>query len=110
MRRRFMIPFKNVDYVEKPNSNIIIFTIDSVEYQAEEGMTWNEWCNSKYNTLGLFVGTGYDGTKNVIVDPISLAYITYDASHSNHTGYQNSYDSDIINVNLQYSFATGIPD
>ena len=26
------------------------FTINGVEYQAEEGMTWEEWLNSEYNT------------------------------------------------------------
>lgn len=29
--------------------NLITFTIDGTEYQAEEGMTWVEWCNSDYN-------------------------------------------------------------
>ena len=31
-----------------PN-NLIVFTIDSVAYQAEEGMTWGEWVASSYN-------------------------------------------------------------
>lgn len=30
--------------------NIINFTINGTSYQAEEGMTWYEWCNSDYNT------------------------------------------------------------
>lgn len=30
--------------------SLISFTIDGVEYQAEEGMTWAEWCESSYNT------------------------------------------------------------
>jgi len=30
---------------------LITFTIDGAEYQAEEGMTWEEWCNSSYNTI-----------------------------------------------------------
>lgn len=34
---------------------IITFTINNVEYQAEEGMTWGEWCNSEYNTSAYFV-------------------------------------------------------
>lgn len=29
---------------------LIAFTIDDTEYQAEDGMTWEEWCNSEYNT------------------------------------------------------------
>ena len=28
----------------------ITFTIDGTTYQAEEGMTWSEWCESSYNT------------------------------------------------------------
>lgn len=29
---------------------IIEFTINDTSYQAEEGMTWAEWCDSSYNT------------------------------------------------------------
>ena len=31
-------------------SNTITFYIDGAEYQAEEGMTWGEWCDSDYNS------------------------------------------------------------
>ena len=31
-------------------TNLITFTIDGVQFQAEEGMTWEEWVNSEYNT------------------------------------------------------------
>jgi hypothetical protein len=41
------------DYVE---SNLITFTIDGSEYQAEEGMTWADWVNSEYNTDGYYIG------------------------------------------------------
>lgn len=30
---------------------LITFTIAGTQYQAEEGMTWEQWCNSAYNTL-----------------------------------------------------------
>ena len=33
-------------------SNLISFTIDGATYQAEAGMTWGEWVESDYNTLG----------------------------------------------------------
>lgn len=36
-------------------TNIITFTVDGTEYQAEEGMTWAKWCDSSYNTDGFFV-------------------------------------------------------
>lgn len=31
-------------------SSQITFTINSVQYQAEEGMTWEQWVNSEYNS------------------------------------------------------------
>lgn len=37
-------------------ANLISFTIAGTSYQAEEGMTWAEWCNSSYNTDGYYVG------------------------------------------------------
>lgn len=36
-------------------NSIITFTIDNTEYQAEQGMTWEEWVGSEYNTDGYFV-------------------------------------------------------
>ena len=40
-----------VNGVEK-RAKIISFTINSTTYQAEEGMTWRQWIESKYNTIG----------------------------------------------------------
>ncbi len=37
---------------------LISFTIDGTEYQAEEGMTWNDWCSSIYNTGSFYVTDG----------------------------------------------------
>lgn len=34
---------------------IITFTVGGVEYQAEEGMTWEEWVDSEYNTDGYYI-------------------------------------------------------
>ena len=39
--------------------DLISFTIDGVSYQAEEGMTWDEWVSSSYNTDNY--GVIYDG-------------------------------------------------
>ena len=36
---------------------LISFTIAGTSYQAEEGMTWTEWCASSYNTDGYFINT-----------------------------------------------------
>lgn len=35
---------------ETETPTLITFSIDGTEYQAEEGMTWNEWIASEYNT------------------------------------------------------------
>lgn len=44
-------------------ANLISFTIGGTEYQAEEGMTWEQWCNSSYNTDGYgVVGNDMVGT------------------------------------------------
>ena len=37
-----------------PTLTLINFTISGTSYQAEEGMTWNEWLSSGYNTDGYF--------------------------------------------------------
>ena len=63
--------------------NLFTFRISDVEYQAEEGMTWTDWCDSKYNSINLYVTDGiyglciinmhssilYNITKNSIVHP-----------------------------------------
>lgn len=40
-----------------PPQQLISFTIDSVSYQAESGMTWAQWIASSYNTGGFVAGT-----------------------------------------------------
>jgi hypothetical protein len=35
--------------------SLITFTFDGTEYQAEEGMTWEQWVNSDYNTKGCYI-------------------------------------------------------
>ena len=46
----------NVELVEDTTggeeSNLITFTIDGTEYQAEPNMTWQAWVDSDYNTVG----------------------------------------------------------
>ena len=34
-----------------------VFTLGSNTYQAEEGMTWRQWVNSEYNTIGMRITT-----------------------------------------------------
>lgn len=53
-------------------SSLITFTIDGIEYQAEEGMTWEEWCNSEYNVDGFWCGSGYVRPAGTIVAGVDL--------------------------------------
>lgn len=53
-------PYQVVSYWKRVDDNakkIITFMIDNSNtvYEAEEGMTWAEWCNSVYNTGGWYV-------------------------------------------------------
>lgn len=45
-------PVNNGETTEFGAVSLISFTISGVEYQAEEGMTWYEWCNTEYKTDG----------------------------------------------------------
>jgi hypothetical protein len=39
---------------EESGPNLITFKVEGSEYQAEEGMTWNQWLNSEYNTINAY--------------------------------------------------------
>ena len=41
-----------IDDTDTSAKTLIEFTIVSTTFQAEEGMTWEEWCDSEYNVLG----------------------------------------------------------
>lgn len=45
---------------EEINVNLITFYIGDTPYQCEEGMTWEEFVNSEYNTEGLFQINNYN--------------------------------------------------
>lgn len=53
---------------------LIDFTIGSKSYQAEEGMTWQEWVESEYNTDGYVVSYSYIKTQGTA--GISVQYDT----------------------------------
>lgn len=53
-------------------SNLITFTISGTEYQAEEGMTWNEWLESSFNT-----GEWYAYSNMVISDGVRIGEYSY---------------------------------
>lgn len=52
-------------YLVEGGATLINFTIDGTAYQAEEGMTWQEWVNSSYNTYGCTIeGSSVKGKGN----------------------------------------------
>ena len=54
-------------------SNLITFTVDGIEYQAEEGMTWEEWANSSYNTGGFIFY--YSDTNHALYNSDCTKYV-----------------------------------
>lgn len=51
---------------------LISFTIAGESYQAEEGMTWEEWVNSDYNTIGATIQNGLvvNSSGNAVLDTV----------------------------------------
>ena len=79
------------------SATLITFTIDGTEYQAEEGMTWEQWVDSEYNS-GIFIkhidGFSITCTSN----PISL--IRLNNVNVLYTDYILSEGYTIYNPNL----------
>lgn len=73
-------------YVVEEEAVIITFTIKGESYQAEEGMTWKQWCASTYNTAGYTISTdkiiNADGSKEITLTGYTSA---------EYGGVQSSY-------------------
>lgn len=46
---------EGVLYLIGDEKSLISFTIEGTSYQAEEGMTWEEWVNSEYNVSNAYI-------------------------------------------------------
>ena len=75
-----------------PQPTIITFTIDGIEYNGEEGMTWAQWVESDYNTIGLFC---FEGTETDVANTVHKSYNTT----TNIAEYLNTYTSGWVNKN-----------
>lgn len=62
-------------------TSTITFTVGSSSFEAEEGMTWSEWCDSEYNTDGYSV----QGSTVRIGGSAYHGYITLDDARVNPT-------------------------
>ena len=80
---------------------ILIFTIDGIEYQAEEGMTWEKWVNSDYNIDGYIIIE--EQSTSGIHKHISLnnRKVDFQRSNSSHHPIAVEY-TDIIDSNYIY--------
>ena len=57
----FSVNFGNVEIeYSSVDAELIGFTFNGNTYYAEQGMTWEEWINSSYNTIGVYIDS-YDG-------------------------------------------------
>ena len=56
---------------------LIDFTIDGVSYQAIDGMTWAEWCDSEYNIDNTYYYDNYYINSTLKVGYITIATNNY---------------------------------
>lgn len=61
-------------------ASVVDFAIQSVGYQANAGMTWEEWCNSAYNTGGFYIEGGIVRKNEYIIVVESQSYVSAFAS------------------------------
>lgn len=78
--------------IEEEAVNLISFTVSGTPYQAEEGMTWEQWVNSTYNTGGLFTS----GDRVYTHDGGSIG-----------TSSTYARPSDVIQANTNYALRSG---
>lgn len=86
-------------YVYFDKVNIITFTINGTEYNAIEGMTWEEWINSDYNVEDAY---GISGAGYVVFKVASGGFYYFDSFNKK---------DELIIENGKYTHKTsGIPE
>ena len=79
-QRRYTI--SNAGNVTGSNEKTLVLPeVGTITY--EEGMTWEQWCNSKYNTYGIFIGyvAEYWGRYCVCYNGQELCVVLSDFEH-----------------------------
>ena len=82
--------FSSIENIKEPN--IIKFTINEIEYEAEECMNWLEWAESEYNTIGIFIDNDkvfLDSEHQLYNSNDDLQYY-WDIIYSNHSYFPAS--------------------
>ena len=95
-----LTPIPNGAVLYVVTKNMISFTIDGIELQAEEGMTWGQWCDSEYNS-------GFSSSYNYSFDEYGSIRVRYFSSGNLGLwvfapGYVNQYTDTVIMANTQY--------
>ncbi len=89
---------------ETLEKTMIEFSINSTMYKAYEGMTWEEWVNTPFNT------GGYEIMDNML----SINYGDEDYDHIevvyNYDSYETAMGTDIIVPNVVYEESSHQPD
>ena len=88
-------PFKEeIKDVNTDNENLLSFYIEGIEYKFEEGMTWAEWCESKYNEVSIpSINGNYKDFRIWCDDEYFVYYSYYDINND----YENFIDIGIPN-------------
>ena len=84
--------------------NLITFAINGTEYYAEDGMTWEQWVESEYNTLPFYTHTGSSRIYTSPLENNGDVMISYAVVLINSTPVTLV---DVITENCAYS--TGLP-
>ena len=71
---------------------LITFTIENVQYQAEEGMAWSDWINSKYNTGNWQAGNYTIYAGNAVISNVQPSDIIISKTYETHYGGGGSND------------------
>lgn len=98
---------KKMKYEKKTLLKLIIFTINEFEYQAEEGMTWEEWIDTEYNTniqAGIYYHKDYIIKNNNVMYAVAGGNVCMEGSRL-HPGRPVLTTDVIIN---QHSYEHGL--
>lgn len=86
-------------WIDTTEDSQITFTVGSTILSAEEGMTWQQWVDSDYNTIEAFVSEYSDGNRIEYIDGSNGRYISEYRTPSQKFVYANetimaNYDYD----------------
>ena len=88
-------------YYTKNDKRVIRFTVDNTSYIAEEGMTWREFVDSKYNTLPFVfkdIGWGYLVATNNGNDMYKVVYASNQYNYVRETTVIQNGDTYVYNI------------